>query len=43
MPIIVFRRILSLIGAVAATACLALASAPPVLPGTPSVVVSSAA
>ena len=41
MHIIAFRRILSLAGAVAATLCLTLASAPPVLPGTPSVIVQS--
>ncbi|RIA44540.1 hypothetical protein DFR49_2785 [Hephaestia caeni] len=41
MHIIAFRRILSLVGAVAATLCLTLASAPPVLPGVPSAVVRS--
>ncbi|HVI98209.1 MAG TPA: hypothetical protein VM657_04000 [Sphingomonas sp.] len=39
MEIIAFRRILSLAVAVVATSCLALASAPPVQPGTPSAIV----
>ena len=39
MEIVAFRRIVSLIVAVAATSCLVLASAPPVSSGAPSSIV----